>query len=413
MNILLGRFYSPAGNAIQDVNDTAPDISRKFLPFNDKYNRIIFENSHIPIVIMEIASHKFVDCNPAAVSSYGYKCMEDIIGKTPADVSAHTQYNGMLSSEKADYYINLTNTQKTVIFDWKHENPDGKQWDAEVHLLRFSIDDKEYLLFSLIDITERLSVAAELEQAKKEAEENEARFRILHNASFGGIAIHENGVILDCNQGLSDVTGFSYDELVGMNGLLLIAQDYRDTVLEHIKSRYEKPYEVFGLRKNGEEYPLHLEAREIPYKNLHVRVVEFRDISNQRKLEERLLQMEKMDAIGQLAGGIAHDFNNMLGGVIGGAELLQTRIPESDPEAGKYLSMILSSAKRASDLSNKLLAFARQQMIHSTPVDIHEAILDAVAILENTLDKRIKIRNSLLAEQVWSSVIMLSYRVCF
>nr|WP_319777208.1 PAS domain S-box protein [uncultured Sphaerochaeta sp.] len=55
-------------------------------------------------------------------------------------------------------------------------------------------------------------------------QESEERFKALHNASFGGITIHDKGVILDCNKGLSDITGYSVEELIGMDGMLLIAE---------------------------------------------------------------------------------------------------------------------------------------------------------------------------------------------
>ncbi len=120
-------------------------------------------------------------------------------------------------------------------------------------------------------------------------EESEDRFKALHNASFGGIAIHDKGIILECNKGLSDLTGYSVDELVGMNGLLLIAERFREIVMNNIKSKYEKPNESIGVRKNGEEYPIRTEASEIPYKGRQVRVVELRDITEQKKAEEEIL----------------------------------------------------------------------------------------------------------------------------
>lgn len=106
----------------------------------------------------------------------------------------------------------------------------------------------------------------DLKQAKEKAEENEKRFKALHNASFGGIAIHDKGVILDCNQGLAEITGYPTEELIGMNGLLLIAENTRDMVMQNILAGYEKPYEATGKRKNGEEFPLRIAAKNIPYK---------------------------------------------------------------------------------------------------------------------------------------------------
>jgi PAS domain S-box-containing protein len=129
--------------------------------------------------------------------------------------------------------------------------------------------------------TERLRADAALR-------ESEERFKALHNASFGGIAIHDQGVILDCNKGLADMTGYEVAELVGMNGLSLIAERSREMVRDHVRSGYENPYEAFGVRKNGEEYPLRLEARNVPHKGKMARTVEFRDISDRKRAEEEL-----------------------------------------------------------------------------------------------------------------------------
>ncbi len=71
-------------------------------------------------------------------------------------------------------------------------------------------------------------------QAEESLRESEARFKALHNASFGGIAIHNKGIILECNQGLSELTGYSVTELIGMDGLLLIAEKSRNTVMNNI-----------------------------------------------------------------------------------------------------------------------------------------------------------------------------------
>jgi len=124
--------------------------------------------------------------------------------------------------------------------------------------------------------------------------ESEERFKALHNASFGGIAIHDKGIILDCNLGLSEISGYSLEELRGMDGLLLIAERSRDLVMNNILSGYEKPYEAFGLRKNGEEYPLRLEARAVPFRGKTVRSVEFRDITGEKLAEKKIRESERM-----------------------------------------------------------------------------------------------------------------------
>ena len=84
------------------------------------------------------------------------------------------------------------------------------------------------------------------------------------------------------------MTGYSTTELIGMNGLMLIAERYRDYVISKILAGDENPYEAVGLRKNGEEYPMRLEARNVPYKGQNMRTVEFRDITKQKQAEKAL-----------------------------------------------------------------------------------------------------------------------------
>jgi len=126
-------------------------------------------------------------------------------------------------------------------------------------------------------------------------------------------------------------------------------------------------------------------------------VAAFFEITEQRKLEQQLRQAQKMDAIGQLAGGIAHDFNNVLGGILGAAELLAMEICDNE-KANEYLSLIQDSSSRASDLIRKLLAFGRQNNLVSTPVDSHTAVKEAVALLNCSIDKKVKIYVELNAE---------------
>jgi len=148
------------------------------------------------------------------------------------------------------------------------------------------LDDKgshSHIEGFISDITER-------KRDEEALRESEMRFKALHNASFGGIAIHDKGLILECNLGLSEITGYTYDELIGMDGLSLISNDTRETVVRNIDAGHEQPYEVKGVRKNGEIYPVRLEAKNIRYKDNDVRVVEFRDITERKRAEAELLQ---------------------------------------------------------------------------------------------------------------------------
>ncbi|MFM9840031.1 MAG: PAS domain S-box protein [Cyclobacteriaceae bacterium] len=127
----------------------------------------------------------------------------------------------------------------------------------------------------------------EVEIALKESDN---RFRTLQEASFGGIGLHYEGEILDANKGLSDITGFRYEELLGMNGVNLIAPEWRGFVREKINTGYEKPYDVIGIRKDGTRYNLEIHGRNLPYKGKVIRVTEFRDITERKQSEEKIIE---------------------------------------------------------------------------------------------------------------------------
>ena len=146
------------------------------------------------------------------------------------------------------------------------------------------------------------SINRKLREAQATLRESEERFRTLSDSSFGGIFVHENGVILECNQGLAEMTGFGHDELIGMNGFDLIAPEMLDVVLEHIRLGSDSGYEVLGVRKDGSRYDLAILGKNARYSGREVRVVEFRDVSERKRAEDLIkntlrFQQVLMDAI--------------------------------------------------------------------------------------------------------------------
>uniref|UniRef100_UPI0026171775 PAS domain-containing hybrid sensor histidine kinase/response regulator n=1 Tax=uncultured Draconibacterium sp. TaxID=1573823 RepID=UPI0026171775 len=201
------------------------------------------------------------------------------------------------------------------------------------------------------------------QRAKEEAEHNEARFKALHNASFGGIAIHDKGIILDCNEGLSRITGYSYEELKGMDGLLLIAEEQRDLVQKHIQEQYSKPYETVGLRKNGQTYPLRIEGKMIPYNNKMVRVTEFRDITEQKKIEQELVRAkEKAEQSDKLKSSflanMSHEIRTPMNGILGFTELLKDR-ELSNQQRTEFIEVIQTSGERMLNTINDIIDISK------------------------------------------------------
>lgn len=121
------------------------------------------------------------------------------------------------------------------------------------------------------------------------------------------------------------------------------------------------------------------------------------DITKQRLLEEELRQAQKMQAIGELAGGIAHDFNNMIHGISGYAEAIHQTT--GDPRIADYANHILTTAQHAAELTKQLLTFARKGSYQLAECNTHEIIRDVCAMLERTIDRRIRIEQRLRASR--------------
>nr|WP_240356591.1 response regulator [Pseudomonas sp. 15A4] len=114
------------------------------------------------------------------------------------------------------------------------------------------------------------------------------------------------------------------------------------------------------------------------------------EVAERARTEEQLLQAQKMDAIGKLTGGIAHDFNNLLTGIVTGLELVKKRTEDGRPEKVMvYADAALASAKSASALTHRLLAFARQQPLDTRASDVNQYVRSLEDLLGRTIGKGI------------------------
>ncbi|MGD0210214.1 MAG: PAS domain S-box protein [Desulfomonilia bacterium] len=239
-----------------------------------------FHSSPDSIVISKPQTGMIIDANKAFETWSGFE-RKDLIGKTSLDLDIWPDpqerehlFNGLYAGKPVDR------------FETKLKKRNGEIRDMLISANLIDIDNEVYTISIVRDITD-------LRQAELALKESEERFRVLHDASFGGIGIHDKGIILDCNQGLADMTGFSMEELIGMNGLELIAPRWRDHVMQRILSGYEQPYDVEGIRKDKTIYNLEIQGKNIHYHGKPVRVTEFRDITVRKRVEDAFRESEE------------------------------------------------------------------------------------------------------------------------
>jgi PAS domain S-box-containing protein len=126
----------------------------------------------------------------------------------------------------------------------------------------------------------------------------------------------------------------------------------------------------------------------------HGRLWYFRDITEQRKMQAKLVQAQKMESIGQLAGGIAHDFNNILTAILGNLYLIQLEAV-GHPAILEGAENISNATRRATDLVNQILTFSRKGKQERTPIALNDVVIETLKFLRASLPATIRIKTEL------------------
>ncbi len=229
----------------------------------------------------------------------------------------------------------------------------------------------------------------------------------LHSIGDAVISTDIHGYIIQMNPVAEELTGWTFEETNGkslsevFNVLNMSTRKPIEDSLHRILNQGSvASHQSILISKDNNSHYISDSGSIIESENYGILgvVIVFRDISEELALQDQLRQSQKMDAIGKLAGGIAHDFNNMIGGILGAAEIIQRNAPENK-KVTKYAQMIIDASEQAAALTRQLLTFARKQPAVNAVIDMHECIEDTVALLKNTIDKRVNVEVLLPAEQ--------------
>ncbi len=213
-------------------------------------------------------------------------------------------------------------------------------------LVHASTVGPDRVLGLLLDITDR-------KEAEQKLRDSEERFRGLSEAAFEAILVHDGGRIVDVNHALSELSGFSWHELAGRDGLELIAPEHREAVYRNLLAEYAGVYEVECLRRDGSRIPIEIQARSFPYRGKVLRVVAVRDISERKKAErvrESLIrELEAKNAeLERFGYAVTHDLKAPLVTIRGFADYL-----EKDAREGRA-DRLASDAARITEAVGRL-----------------------------------------------------------
>ncbi len=237
----------------------------------------------------------------------------------------------------------------------------------------------------------------EVQKKEKDLHQSEKKYRTLFENANDGILLIDPDTqqIIDCNKKAADMVGYTVEELKTKT-----ISDLHPDKEKHLLSDKLTEIETTGSvscisglhhkTADGRLVPIEINATMVEYDGKLLNLSIVRDISERKKLEEQLLQSQKMEAVGQLTGGIAHDFNNILSAIIGYAYLLKVKLKKDDPSR-HYSDQILSAAEKAASLIRSLLSFSRKQIISPRPVNLIEIIGRIEKLLSRLITENIEL----------------------
>ena len=234
----------------------------------------------------------------------------------------------------------------------------------------------------------------------------EGRYRLLIEAvtDYAIFMLNSSGIVTSWNPGAERLKGYAASEIIGQHFSRFYTPEDREAglparALETAGREGKFEAEGWRVRKDGSRFCAYVVID--PIRGPSGELIGFakitRDLSERKAAEQKLekareisLQSQKLEAIGQLTGGIAHDFNNLLTAILGSLELLRKRLP-SDSKSMALLENAAQGAERGKTLTNRMLAFARNQELKHEVIDVPELVHGMTELLQRSLGSTFKI----------------------
>jgi PAS domain S-box-containing protein len=348
-------------------------------------NGRIFETS-LDLIMITDRRGRIVRVSPSARTILGYD-LEEMVGRSGGDFV----YPDDLGAVRAE--MRMARRGKLMRhFETRYVHKDGR-----VVALAWSgvwSEPEQRHFFIGRDMTESKRAREALFDSEQMA------LGIIDTAIDGFIQFDGAGIVLDWNRQSESMFGRSRAEAIGRRFAEFgIPADIRDGFpqrLAHFVQASElsvpvQRYESRALRRDGSEFPVEVSMTALRRGDGYVFNAFVRDLTEKIKTEEQLRQAQKMEAVGQLTGGLAHDFNNLLAIIIGNLDVL-SELQEGNSEQQELVQEAIGAALSGSELTRRLLAFARRQPLDPEPIDVNDLIREISKLLSRIIGANIEIK---------------------
>ena len=272
----------------------------------------------------------------------------------------------------------------------------GPYYKSEA-IARNSIIITHFFLW-LIGVFSIGTLTRNIQTQQKKLVDSEEKFRIL--AEFSNdweYWLSEDQEVVFMSPSCESITGYTQNEFINNPNLIekIIYPEDRETFQHGMKSArnadLQQTTEFRIITKREETKWLSQVWQPVIVQGRFVgKRVSSRNITEKKKLEQQLVHAQKMEAVGSLAGGIAHDFNNILTSIIGYGQILSVKLGKDNALKDKAEAILLAG-RRASTLTNQLLAFSRKQVLEMRPMNLNELVLNLEDFLTRLIGEHIQL----------------------
>ena len=372
----LPKFFVAFGmimTLFENQTEVASTVARQY--------QILFENN-LAAVYVSTFEGKLLNCNGAFLRMYGFQSKEQALAHSSVFLPPDP-------SEREQFLIDLGRQGQVLNYECTQRRQDGSIfWILERAITFQDADGHSFIEGTAVDITER-------KQSELALKQSEERFATIFRQSPVGCAILSvEGVFLNANDYLLRMLALPMEKVIGKSTVELgFWKSHQEQAELYRRLRAEGSIQNLAVKFNdatgAEHYGLYFATL--------VRIGEKEcifgmqlDRTGEHELEAKFLQAQKMEALGRLAGGVAHDFNNLLGVIGGYAELLESKLDQSE-SLRRYCSKIMETTQRASGLTRQLLTFSRKEIVRPTPLQTGESLRELTAILPRLIGEDIEL----------------------
>ncbi|HKV39203.1 MAG TPA: PAS domain S-box protein, partial [Blastocatellia bacterium] len=358
------------------------EAAEEALRFSVEQYRLLFEANPIPMWVYDCETLRFLAVNSAAQVQYGYT-NDEFLELTIRELRPPDDVADLL--EALDSSALGLVTGRLV----RHRRRDGAIIWVELSSHDIMFQKRGARLVSASDVTERTTALVALRASEERFSKT---FRL--NPDPMSIQGFDDERYIDVNESFLKVYGFTREEVVARTpdelNMIVDAGSHAEwrRVLLSGETIYDR--EVQFRVKSGDVRTGLFSAVSTEVADSKCVLAVITDVTERKRLQEQLLQAQRMEAIGTLAGGIAHDFNNLLTVVVGYSQILKRKLREGDP-ARKQVDEIEKAGARATSLTRQLLAFSRKQVFELRVLNLNRIVEEMEPMLHRLISEDIEL----------------------